>query len=146
MKAVGARLPRYDGLAHVTGRTLYVDDVRVGRHNGGKALAHLVGETRVRTCLVFSDSRLVGRRASMREMIGATGESPRNDDRSLNASTRQFARVDNRQSIHAGLRREVRCQIRWSSACYTAARHPHYETLSLFAQLRQGRAVHALRA
>jgi CO/xanthine dehydrogenase Mo-binding subunit len=29
MKAVGARLPRYDGLAHVTGRTMYVDDVRV---------------------------------------------------------------------------------------------------------------------
>ena len=29
MKAVGARLPRYDGLAHVTGRTTYVDDVRV---------------------------------------------------------------------------------------------------------------------
>ena len=29
MKAVGARLPRYDGVAHVTGRTAYVDDVRV---------------------------------------------------------------------------------------------------------------------
>jgi CO/xanthine dehydrogenase Mo-binding subunit len=29
MKAVGARLPRYDGLAHVTGRTQYVDDVRI---------------------------------------------------------------------------------------------------------------------
>jgi CO/xanthine dehydrogenase Mo-binding subunit len=29
MKAVGARLPRYDGRAHVTGRTQYVDDVRV---------------------------------------------------------------------------------------------------------------------
>jgi CO/xanthine dehydrogenase Mo-binding subunit len=29
MKAVGARLPRYDGIAHVTGRTSYVDDVRV---------------------------------------------------------------------------------------------------------------------
>jgi CO/xanthine dehydrogenase Mo-binding subunit len=29
MNAVGARLPRYDGLAHVTGRTQYVDDVRV---------------------------------------------------------------------------------------------------------------------
>jgi CO/xanthine dehydrogenase Mo-binding subunit len=29
MRAVGARLPRYDGLAHVTGRTVYVDDVRV---------------------------------------------------------------------------------------------------------------------
>ena len=29
MKAVGARIPRYDGIAHVTGRTNYVDDVRV---------------------------------------------------------------------------------------------------------------------
>jgi CO/xanthine dehydrogenase Mo-binding subunit len=29
MKAVGARLPRYDGIAHVTGKTRYVDDVRV---------------------------------------------------------------------------------------------------------------------
>ncbi|HZW72526.1 MAG TPA: molybdopterin cofactor-binding domain-containing protein, partial [Caldimonas sp.] len=28
MKAVGARLPRYDGVGHVTGRTTYVDDVR----------------------------------------------------------------------------------------------------------------------
>jgi CO/xanthine dehydrogenase Mo-binding subunit len=29
MKAVGARLPRYDGVAHVTGRTQFVDDVKV---------------------------------------------------------------------------------------------------------------------
>jgi CO/xanthine dehydrogenase Mo-binding subunit len=29
MKAVGARVPRYDGIAHVTGRTVFVDDVRV---------------------------------------------------------------------------------------------------------------------
>src|SRR4030095_10018552 len=29
MTAAGARLPRYDGVAHVTGRTQYVDDVRV---------------------------------------------------------------------------------------------------------------------
>jgi CO/xanthine dehydrogenase Mo-binding subunit len=29
VKAVGARIPRYDGIAHVTGRTNYVDDVRV---------------------------------------------------------------------------------------------------------------------
>lgn len=29
MKAVGARLPRYDGIEHVTGRTVFVDDVRV---------------------------------------------------------------------------------------------------------------------
>ena len=31
MKAVGARLPRYDGVGHVTGRTQFVDDVRVGQ-------------------------------------------------------------------------------------------------------------------
>jgi CO/xanthine dehydrogenase Mo-binding subunit len=29
VKAVGARLPRYDGVGHVTGRTTFVDDVRV---------------------------------------------------------------------------------------------------------------------
>ncbi len=29
MKAVGARLPRYDGVAHVTGHTVFVDDIRV---------------------------------------------------------------------------------------------------------------------
>ncbi len=38
MKAVGARLPRYDGVAHVTGRTRYVDDVRVPGMLWAKAL------------------------------------------------------------------------------------------------------------
>jgi CO/xanthine dehydrogenase Mo-binding subunit len=38
MKAVGARLPRYDGVGHVTGRTQYVDDVRVPRMLWAKAL------------------------------------------------------------------------------------------------------------
>jgi CO/xanthine dehydrogenase Mo-binding subunit len=38
MKAVGARLPRYDGVAHVTGRSEYVDDVRVSNMLWGKAL------------------------------------------------------------------------------------------------------------
>jgi CO/xanthine dehydrogenase Mo-binding subunit len=38
MKAVGARLPRYDGVAHVTGRTLFVDDVRVPNMLWAKAL------------------------------------------------------------------------------------------------------------
>ena len=28
MKAVGARVPRYDGVAHVTARTQFVDDLR----------------------------------------------------------------------------------------------------------------------
>jgi CO/xanthine dehydrogenase Mo-binding subunit len=38
VKAVGARLPRYDGVGHVTGRTTYVDDVRVGKTLWAKAL------------------------------------------------------------------------------------------------------------
>jgi CO/xanthine dehydrogenase Mo-binding subunit len=38
MKAVGARLPRYDGVGHVTGRTQYVDDVRVHGLLWAKAL------------------------------------------------------------------------------------------------------------
>jgi CO/xanthine dehydrogenase Mo-binding subunit len=38
MKAVGARLPRYDGVGHVTGRTRYVDDVRVPGTLWAKAL------------------------------------------------------------------------------------------------------------
>src|SRR6185312_16473640 len=38
MKAVGARLHRYDGVADVTGRTVFVDDVRVGKTLWAKAL------------------------------------------------------------------------------------------------------------
>jgi CO/xanthine dehydrogenase Mo-binding subunit len=38
MKAVGARLPRYDGVAHVTGRTVFVDDVRIPGTLWAKAL------------------------------------------------------------------------------------------------------------
>jgi CO/xanthine dehydrogenase Mo-binding subunit len=38
MKAVGARLPRYDGIAHVTGRTVFVDDVRIPGTLWAKAL------------------------------------------------------------------------------------------------------------
>ena len=38
MKAVGARLPRYDGIAHATGRTVFVDDVRVPGTLVAKAL------------------------------------------------------------------------------------------------------------
>ncbi len=38
MKAVGARLPRYDGLQHVTGQSVYVDDVRVPGMLWAKAL------------------------------------------------------------------------------------------------------------
>jgi len=52
MKAVGARLPRYDGLAHVTGRSQYVDDVRVHGTLWAKAVRsphHHAGIRRVDT-------------------------------------------------------------------------------------------------
>ena len=38
MKAVGARLPRYDGVGHATGRTTFVDDVRAQGTLWAKAL------------------------------------------------------------------------------------------------------------
>jgi CO/xanthine dehydrogenase Mo-binding subunit len=52
MKAVGARLPRYDGVGHVTGRTRYVDDVRVPGMLWAKALrspVHRADVTRLDT-------------------------------------------------------------------------------------------------
>ena len=52
MKAVGARLPRYDGVAHVTGRTEFVDDVRVPNMLWAKALrspVHHAGITKLDT-------------------------------------------------------------------------------------------------
>ena len=47
MKAVGARLPRYDGVAHVTGRTRYVDDVRVPGMLWAKALRSPIHRGRI---------------------------------------------------------------------------------------------------
>ncbi len=52
MKVVGARIPRYDGVAHVTGRTTYVDDVRIPGTLWVKALRsphHHAGITRMDT-------------------------------------------------------------------------------------------------
>jgi CO/xanthine dehydrogenase Mo-binding subunit len=52
MKAVGARLPRYDGIAHVTGKTVFVDDVRVPGTLWTKALrspVHHAGIVRMDT-------------------------------------------------------------------------------------------------
>jgi CO/xanthine dehydrogenase Mo-binding subunit len=52
MKVVGARIPRYDGIAHVTGRTAYVDDVRIPGTLWTKALRsphHHAGITKLDT-------------------------------------------------------------------------------------------------
>ena len=48
MKAVGARLPRYDGIGHVTGRTRFVDDVRVPGMLWAKALRSPVDHAGIR--------------------------------------------------------------------------------------------------
>jgi CO/xanthine dehydrogenase Mo-binding subunit len=47
VKAVGASLPRYDGIAHVTARTRYVDDVRVPDMLWAKALRSPVDSARI---------------------------------------------------------------------------------------------------
>jgi len=52
MKVVGARIPRYDGVAHVTGRSAYVDDVRIPGTLWAKALRsphHHAGITKLDT-------------------------------------------------------------------------------------------------
>jgi CO/xanthine dehydrogenase Mo-binding subunit len=51
VKAVGARLPRYDGIGHVTGRTRYVDDVRVPGMLWAKALRSPVHHAGIRVDL-----------------------------------------------------------------------------------------------
>ena len=66
MKAVGARLPRYDGVAHVTARTLYVDDVRVPGTLWTKALRS-PHDHAVITHLDASQGRGAARRARGRD-------------------------------------------------------------------------------
>jgi CO/xanthine dehydrogenase Mo-binding subunit len=60
MKAVGARLPRYDGVAHVTGRTEYVDDVRVPGILWTKALRSPVHRGDIKTLDVRPAERMPG--------------------------------------------------------------------------------------
>ena len=60
MKVVGARIPRYDGIAHVTGRTTYVDDVRIPGTLWVKALRspeHSATITRLDTTAGRGDGR-----------------------------------------------------------------------------------------
>lgn len=47
MKVVGSRLPRYDGVGHVTGQTQYVDDVRVQGMLWAKALRSPVHHAKI---------------------------------------------------------------------------------------------------
>lgn len=60
MKAVGARLPRYDGVAHVTGKTVYVDDVRVPGMLWAKALRSPAHRANVRKLDTSKAERLPG--------------------------------------------------------------------------------------
>ena len=60
MKAVGASLPRYDGIAHVTARTRYVDDVRVPDMLWAKALRSPVASARILRLDTTRASRMPG--------------------------------------------------------------------------------------
>ena len=60
MKAVGARLPRYDGIEHVTGRTLYVDDVRVPGMLWAKALRSPVHSAEIKALDVSKAEAMSG--------------------------------------------------------------------------------------
>ena len=63
MKAVGARLPRYDGLAHVTARSVYVDDVRIPGTLVAKALRSPHHHAGIRRLDTSKAERLPGVRA-----------------------------------------------------------------------------------
>ncbi|MBA2357798.1 MAG: xanthine dehydrogenase family protein molybdopterin-binding subunit [Actinobacteria bacterium] len=60
MKAVGARLPRYDGLQHVTGQSVYVDDVRVPDMLWAKALRSTVHSAEIKKLDVSKALRVPG--------------------------------------------------------------------------------------
>ena len=93
MKAVGARLPRYDGVGHVTGRTRYVDDVRVGRTLWVKALRSPHDHAATRRPPTRTVTRSASRsHPAMRSLIGRRGG------------------VQKMRSAHSAARRgEVRC-------------------------------------
>src|SRR5205085_1829828 len=63
MKAVGARLPRYDGVAHVTGRSVFVDDVRIPGTLVAKALRSPHHSARITRLDTSKAERLRGVRA-----------------------------------------------------------------------------------
>jgi len=63
MKAVGARLPRYDGLAHVTARSVFVDDVRVPGTLVAKALRSPHHHAAIKRIDTAKAERLAGVRA-----------------------------------------------------------------------------------
>src|SRR5258707_2897418 len=90
--------------------------------------------------------RHIDRRTRMREMIGAAGKGTRHDDGGFDAPTREFARIDHRHRIHGGFGSKIRRQIWRGTACRAAARYPDQQSLSLLAQLRQGRAIDTLGA
>jgi hypothetical protein len=53
------RSPAKRGVDHFDDSVRDGRDIRIGRHDGGEALEHLIGETRIRTSLVFSGPTLV---------------------------------------------------------------------------------------
>ena len=77
--------------------------------------------------VVLGRACLVGRLAAVGEVVGATGERARDDDRGLDAPPRQLACVLHRNGIHRGLGAEVGRQVRRRAAGDAAAGHPDHQ-------------------
>ncbi len=134
MKAVGARLPRYDGVAHVTGRTTFVDDVRVPGTLWAKALrspVHHADITRLDTAEGSGDAgrprgrHLGGRaapvlRAPVRPGHPRGRAAAREGRRALQGPADCGCRRRGRGDSHGGRRRDRRRLLREADA----VRHP----------------------
>src|ERR1700722_3284396 len=103
----------------------------IRRHDGCKTLHDSFAEALVWAVIIFSYALIVGRPTRMSEVIGATRERARDDDRRFDAPQRQLARHVDFHRIHTGLRREIRSQIRRRPTRSAAAADPDYESLLL---------------
>src|SRR5271154_7169761 len=122
------------------GRVYHVDDsfrdighISVSRRGSGETLHDVVAEVRIRAIVVLGLACLIYRRTGMREVVGAGGEGPRNDDGGLDAPTIQLCRIADSERIHSGLRREVGRKIRRRASARTGASHPENQALLLLA-------------
>jgi hypothetical protein len=99
-------------------------DIGIGRFAGGEAGKDFVGETCGGPSVVLGHARVIGRRAGMREVMGAFGEGARHHDRGFDAPACQLGGIADGDCIHGGLRREVGREVRRRTAAVAAAADP----------------------
>ena len=81
-----------DGFRHRT-------RIRVGWNDGSKGFLDFLPIIPVRPRLILGCALRVGRRAGMREVVGAAGEGARHDDRSFDAPERKLTGVLHGQGV-----------------------------------------------